>query len=78
MITSEGFVLLSGASVNERTAPRSFSSGLIKLRDKHYKAGRIKDWKQLKIYYFRVLPPLHVLSLDIMLVGQQYGKNEGR
>lgn len=76
MITSEGFVLLSGASVNERTAPRSFSSGLIKLRDKHYKAGRIKDWKTVEDILFSSSSTAACFVLGYNVSGPAVWKNE--
>ncbi len=45
MITTEGFVLISGSSVNEKTTMKSLSAGMIKLRNKHLDSGKVKDWK---------------------------------
>lgn len=35
MVTTEGFVVLRGSKVNEKTAMKSLSAGMIKLRNKH-------------------------------------------
>ena len=45
IITTEGFVLLAGALINEKTSEKSLSKGMIKLRVKHFEAGRVKDLK---------------------------------
>lgn len=41
--TSEGFVLLKGSTVNEKTSTKSLSAGMIKLRDKHFSEGRVEN-----------------------------------
>lgn len=43
IVTSEGFVLLAGARINEKTAEKSLSQGMIKLRKKHMESERVKD-----------------------------------
>lgn len=45
MVTSEGFVLIAGSSVNEKTNMKSLSTGIIKLRNKHVDSGKVRDWK---------------------------------
>ena len=40
-VTSEGFVVLKGAIVNEKTAVKSLSNGLIKLREKYFNDGHV-------------------------------------
>lgn len=45
MITTEGFVLLAGSSVNDKATMKSLSAGMIKLRNKHLDSGKVKDWK---------------------------------
>lgn len=42
-VTPEGFVVLKGAIVNEKTSMKSLSAGLIKLREKYFNDGRVKD-----------------------------------
>lgn len=41
-VTSEGFVVYKGAVVNIKAAP-SLPSGIVKLREKHFSEGRVKD-----------------------------------
>lgn len=41
--TSEGFVLLKGSTVNEKTSIKSLSAGMIKLRDKHFSEGKVEN-----------------------------------
>lgn len=45
MVTTEGFVLIAGSSVNEKNTMKSLSAGMIKLRNKHLESGKVKDWK---------------------------------
>lgn len=35
MVTTEGFVVLKGSTINEKTSTRSLSAGMVKLRSKH-------------------------------------------
>lgn len=42
-ITSEGFVVLAGAVINEKTSVKSLAKGMIKLRKKHMESDRVKD-----------------------------------
>lgn len=44
IITTEGFVLISGSPVNEKTTD-SLSAGIIKSRNEHLDSGKVKDWK---------------------------------
>lgn len=41
IITSEGFVVLAGSSVNEKISEKSLSKGMIKIRKRHFEAGRV-------------------------------------
>ena len=51
MVTTEGFVLIAGSSVNEKITVKSLKmrrtqgAGMIKLRNKHLESGKVKDWK---------------------------------
>lgn len=45
IVTTEGFVLLAGAIVNEKTSEKSLSKGAVAMRKKHFDAGRVKDLK---------------------------------
>ena len=40
-VTAEGFVVLAGAKINEKTSEKSLSKGMVKLRKKHFDAGHI-------------------------------------
>ena len=42
-ITAEGFVVLEGARINEKTSANSLHKGMIKLRKKHMESDRVKD-----------------------------------
>lgn len=52
MITTEGFVLISGSSVNEKTTVKSLSAGMVKLRNKYLDAGKVKNWKTVEDILF--------------------------
>lgn len=52
MITTEGFVLISGSSVNEKTTMKSLSAGMVKLRNKHLDSGKVKIWKTVEDILF--------------------------
>lgn len=43
VVTTEGFVLFAGATVNENTSKKSLSKGAVALRKKHFDAGKVKD-----------------------------------
>jgi Nuclease subunit of the excinuclease complex len=43
MVTTEGFVVLAGAKVNEKTSEKSLSKGMVKIRKKHFDAGHVGD-----------------------------------
>lgn len=42
-ITSEGFVVLKGATVNEKVSVKSLSAGIVKLREKYFKEGKVEN-----------------------------------
>lgn len=43
MVTSEGFVVLKGAVVNEKTSAKSLSAGMKELRDKIFADGKVEN-----------------------------------
>ncbi|MBR2180060.1 MAG: GIY-YIG nuclease family protein [Selenomonadaceae bacterium] len=43
IVTTEGFVLFAGATVNEKTSSKSLSKGAATLRKKIFDAGRVKN-----------------------------------
>lgn len=45
VVTTEGFVVLAGSTVNEKTSTKSLSSGVVKLREKMFKDGKIDNLK---------------------------------
>lgn len=42
-VTTEGFVVFEGATVNEKTSVKSLSASMQKLRQKLFDAGKVKD-----------------------------------
>ena len=45
MITTEGFVVMAGAKVNEKTTAKSLSAGMVNLRKKILEGGKVENWK---------------------------------
>lgn len=43
-VTSEGFVVLQGARLNEKLSTKSLSNGIVKLREKWMADEKVKDW----------------------------------
>lgn len=43
MVTSEGFVVLKGSTVNEKTSAKSLSAGIKKLRDRLFAEGKVEN-----------------------------------
>lgn len=43
MVTSEGFVLLKGSVVNEKTSAKSLNAGMKKLREKLFSEGKVEN-----------------------------------
>lgn len=42
-VTSEGFVVLKGATINEKVSVKSLSAGMVKLREKYLKEGKVEN-----------------------------------
>lgn len=42
-VTSEGFVVLKGATVKEKVSVKSLSGGMVKLREKYLKEGKVEN-----------------------------------
>lgn len=43
LVTTEGFVVLKGAVINEKTSEKSLSAGMKKLRDKIFSEGKVNN-----------------------------------
>ena len=52
MVTVEGFLVLAGSLVNEKTSEKSLSKGMVKLRRKHFDAGKVKELKTVEDILF--------------------------
>lgn len=44
-VTTEGFVVFEGATLNEKTSTKSLSAGMLKLRQKLFASEKVKDLK---------------------------------
>lgn len=42
-VTSEGFVVLTGAVINEKTSAKSLSAGIVKVREKYLEEGKVEN-----------------------------------
>ena len=43
VVTSEGFVLLQGAEINEKVSAKSLNAGIVKLREKYISDGHVQN-----------------------------------
>lgn len=43
MMTVDGFLLFAGSKINEKTSEKSLTLGMVKLRKKHFDAGRVEN-----------------------------------
>lgn len=43
-VTTEGFVVLEGAMINQKTSVKSLSTGIQKLRQRLLDSGKVQDW----------------------------------
>ena len=76
MITTEGFVLISGSSVNEKTTVKSLSAGMVKLRNKYLDAGKVKNWKTVEDILFSSSSAAAVFVLGYSVSGPATWKDK--
>ena len=76
MITTEGFVLISGSSVNEKTTVKSLSAGMVKLRNKYLDAGKVKNWKTVEDILFSSSAAAAVFVLGYSVSGPATWKDK--
>ena len=76
MITTEGFVLISGSSVNENTTVKSLSAGMVKLRNKYLDAGKVKNWKTVEDILFSSSSAAAVFVLGYSVSGPATWKDK--
>lgn len=76
MITTEGFVLISGSSVNEKTTVKSLSAGMVKLRNKYLDAGKVKNWKTVEDILFSSSSAAADFLLGYSVSGPRIWKNK--
>lgn len=76
MITTEGFVLISGSSVNDKTTVKSLSAGMVKLRNKYLDAGKVKNWKTVEDILFSSSSAAAVFVLGYSVSGPATWKDK--
>ena len=76
MITTEGFVLISGSSVNEKTTVKSLSAGMVKIRNKYLDAGKVKNWKTVEDILFSSSSAAAVFVLGYSVSGPATWKDK--
>ena len=76
MITTEGFVLISGSSVNEKPTVKSLSAGMVKLRNKYLDAGKVKNWKTVEDILFSSSSAAAVFVLGYSVSGPATWKDK--
>ncbi len=52
VVTTEGFVLFAGSTVNEKVSEKSLSKGAVELRRKYFNAGKVKELKTIENIIF--------------------------
>lgn len=76
IVTTEGFVLISGSSVNEKTTVKSLSAGMVKLRNKYLEAGKVKNWKTVEDILFSSSSAAAVFVLGYSVSGPATWKDK--
>lgn len=76
IVTTEGFVLLSGAIVNEKTSEKSLSKGAVNLRKKHFEAGKVKELKTTEDILFSSSSAAADFVLGYSVSGPRTWKNK--
>lgn len=76
MITTEGFVLISESSVNEKTTVKSLSAGMVKLRNKYLDAGKVKNWRTVEDILFSSSSAAAVFVLGYSVSGPATWKDK--
>ena len=78
-VTSEGFVILKGATINEKTSEKSLSKGAIKLRNKIMNSDKVKDLTITDDLLFTSSSAAADFILGYSVSGPAYWKNiEGK
>ncbi len=75
-VTTEGFVVLKGAKVNEKTSPKSLSPGLIKLREKAFADEKVKDFETVEDMLFSSSSAAADFVLGYSVSGPMFWKNK--
>lgn len=75
-VTSEGFVVMKGAKINEKTSEKSLSPGMIKLREKLISSPRISDFCLLEDILFSSSSAAADFVLGYSVSGPRYWKTK--
>lgn len=76
IITTEGFVVLAGSSVNENTSTKSLTSGAVRLREKLFKEGKVEGMKTTEDILFSSSSAAADFVLGYSVSGPRAWKNE--
>ncbi len=76
IITTEGFVVLAGSSVNENTSEKSLTSGAVRLREKLFKEGKVDNLKTTEDILFSSSSAAADFILGYSVSGPRTWKNE--
>ncbi len=76
VITTEGFVVLSGSDVNENTSAKSLTSGAVRLREKLFKEGKVEKLKTTEDILFSSSSAAADFILGYSVSGPRTWKNE--
>lgn len=76
VITSEGFVVLKGAKINEKVSEKSVSASTVRLREKHTSEGRVKDLETTEDILFSSSSAAADFVLGYSVSGPKIWKNK--
>ena len=77
VITTEGFVLLAGSTVNEKTSEKSLSKGAATIRKKYFEAWKVKDLTTTEDIIFSSSSAAADFVTGYSISGPASWKNEG-
>lgn len=79
MVTTEGFVVLKGSTVNEKTSVKSLGSGMVKLRNKHMNSDAVNGFVTVEDILFSSSSAAAAFVLGYSVSGPKTWKTkEGR
>ena len=75
-VTPEGFVVLQGARINEKSTAKSLGEGIVKLREKYMDDKKVKDWTTTEDLLFSSSSAAAEFILGYSVSGPKIWKNK--